>query len=94
MQFDHKTTEHPRPKRGCDADRKNVELYLCEYENKTDDEQTHKFSTSRETTTTTKVEFQENYTIGAETNVEVDLGFVKAGGIHVISPDLIGFSRF
>ena len=80
LQFDHKTTEHPRPKSGCDADRKNVELYLCEYENKTDDEQTHKFSTSRETTTTTKVEFQENYTIGAETNVEVDLGFVKAGG--------------
>lgn len=80
LQFDHKTTEHPRPKSGSDADRKNVELYLCEYENKTDDEQTHKFSTSRETTTTTKVEFQENYTIGAETNVEVDLGFVKAGG--------------
>lgn len=82
LHFDHKTTptEHQRPKSGSDAERKNVELYLCEYENKTEDEQTHKFSTSRETTATTKVEFQENYTIGAETNIEVDLGFVKAGG--------------
>ena len=80
MKFDHKTTEHPRPKIAGDADNKNVELYYCKYENKTDDEQTHKFSTSRETTTSTSVEFQENYTIGAETNIEVDLGFITAGG--------------
>lgn len=80
LHFEHHTTEHPRPKIGGDADKKNVELFLCEYENKTDDEQVHKFSTSRETTASTSVEFQENYTIGAETNIEVDLGFVKAGG--------------
>ena len=80
MHFVHKTTENQRPKISGDAEKKNVELYLCEYENKTNDEQVHKFSTSRETTTTTTVEFQENYTLGAETNIEVDLGFVKAGG--------------
>lgn len=80
LHFEHKTTEHPRPKLGGDEEKKNVELFLCEYENKTDDEQVHKFSTSRETTSTTSVEFQENYTLGAETNIEVDLGFVKAGG--------------
>ena len=78
MNFDHKTTTLHTENSG---DAKNVELYFCEYENKTDDEQVHKFSTSRLTTATTSVTFQKSYTLGAEANIQVNLGSVKLGGV-------------
>ena len=76
--FDHTTYEkQPGSEKKKKKEKKNLELYFCD--NKTDNEQVHKFSTSRQTTATTSIEFQKNYTLGATTNIEVDLGFVKAG---------------
>lgn len=64
-----------------EANKEGTELYFSEYENKTGETQTYKFTTTRETTTSTRVEMQENYTLGAETNLEVNLGaIVKFGG--------------
>lgn len=73
-----KATQTPRVV--GDNKHNDVELYSCEYENKTDDEQIHRFSTSRETAATTRIELQENYTLGADTNIEVNIGCVKMGG--------------
>ncbi|XP_052794677.1 uncharacterized protein LOC128227838 [Mya arenaria] len=80
LDFTHRTESKERPVTG-NVNQRNVELYYSEYENKTNTKQSYTFSTSRETTATTSIELQENYTIGAETNLEVDLaGIVKFGG--------------
>ncbi|XP_052796769.1 uncharacterized protein LOC128229121 [Mya arenaria] len=80
LDFSHRTESKERPVTGK-VNQRNVELYYSEYENKTNTKQSYTFSTSRETTATTRIELQENYTIGAETNLEVDLaGIVKFGG--------------
>ena len=80
VEFSHKTSAEERPKTPLTKQR-DVQLYCSEYENKTSHVQSYTFSTSRETTATTKVELQENYTIGAETNLEINFGeVVKFGG--------------
>ncbi|XP_052794670.1 uncharacterized protein LOC128227834 isoform X1 [Mya arenaria] len=80
LDFSHRTESKERPVTG-NVNQKNEELYYSEYDNKTSTQQNYTFSTSRETTATTSIELQENYTIGAETNLEVDLaGIVKFGG--------------
>lgn len=63
-----------------EAEKKDIELYFSEYENKTETEQSYKFTATRQTTTTTRVEMQENYTLGLTTNLEVNLAeIVKIG---------------
>ncbi|XP_052791646.1 uncharacterized protein LOC128225787 [Mya arenaria] len=80
LDFSHTTDCQERPVT-VNLNQRNVELYYSEYENKTNTKQSHTFSTSRETSATTRIELQENYTNGATTNLEVDLaGFVQFGG--------------
>ncbi|XP_053391227.1 uncharacterized protein LOC128554040 [Mercenaria mercenaria] len=63
------------------TNKKDMELYFSEYENETSTPQTYTFTAARATTTTTKIEMQENYTLGAETNLEINLAeIVKIGG--------------
>ena len=58
-----------------------LDLYSSEYENETTGKQTYTFSTSRQTTATTSIQFQDSYKIGAKTNLEVNLAsFGKIGG--------------
>lgn len=66
-----------------EANKKNVQLYFSEYENKTKTTQVYKFTTTRQTTETTKLEMQENYTIGAKTNLSVNLGKIVSLGAEV-----------
>lgn len=81
VDFKHETTSVERPSCQGEDKKEKVELYYSEYENRTNDQQSYTFNTSRETVASTKIELQENYTIGAETNLEVDLGgIVKFGG--------------
>lgn len=80
VDFVHETTSSIRPNTPG-VGQKDVQLYFSEYENNTGHDQTYTFHTSRETTASTKVELQENYTVGAETNLEISLGeVVKFGG--------------
>ncbi|KAK3100330.1 hypothetical protein FSP39_018229 [Pinctada imbricata] len=68
----------PKIKKGC----KEVPLYTSEFENKTQKDQQYSFNTSRETTASASVEFQECYTKGAECNIEIgvkDIMTVGAG---------------
>lgn len=62
---------------------KDVILYKSDYENKTPLDQEYNFSSTRETTNSTTVEFQECYTKGGECNIEIsvpgDLVTVGAG---------------
>ncbi|KAH3841955.1 uncharacterized protein LOC127878032 [Dreissena polymorpha] len=80
VDFQHVTTKTDRPMiRSVTKDK--TELYFTEYQNKSNRDQKYTFSTTRETVATTKIELQENYTLGAETNIEIDLaGVVKIGG--------------
>ncbi|XP_064609748.1 uncharacterized protein LOC135473785 [Liolophura sinensis] len=50
-----------------------IVLHSAEYENRTPMEQKYTFSTQRETAASVSVEFQENYTLGASTNIELSL---------------------
>ena len=75
---------------------RDVELYFTEYENRTPQMQSYTFETSRETTATTKIELQENYTIGAEANLEVGLVIIRLISysfeylyVHVCSKNLV-----
>ncbi|WAQ98446.1 hypothetical protein MAR_022819 [Mya arenaria] len=80
LDFSHKTKSEERQVTG-NMNQRNEELYYSEYDNKSNMQQSYTFSTSRQTTATTRIEMQENYTIGATTNLEVDLaGIVKFGG--------------
>jgi len=80
IDFQHDTEYKVRPTKD-DPMKQNLQLYCTKYENKTDADQSYTFATSRETNASTSIELQENYTIGAETNLEVDLGgIVKFGG--------------
>ncbi|KAL4224442.1 hypothetical protein ACF0H5_017894 [Mactra antiquata] len=63
-----------------EAKKKGVELYFSEYENRTLTTQTYKFTTTRQTTETTRIEMQENYTLGAQTNLSVNLGEIVSFG--------------
>ena len=68
-------------KKANQANKKDVELYFSEYENASDIPQKYIFTATRETTSTTRFELQECYTLGAETNLEINLGeIVKIGG--------------
>lgn len=62
------------------SEEKQCVLYSCQYENKTNGDQTYRVSASRETTTTSRIQLGKTYTIGADMNIEVDLGFAKLGG--------------
>ncbi|XP_060586281.1 uncharacterized protein LOC132742018 [Ruditapes philippinarum] len=63
------------------SNKRDIELYYSIYENETDTPQKYTFTASRETTSSTKFELQENYTLGAETNLEINLAeIVKIGG--------------
>lgn len=79
IDFAHETKYRER-EINTNRDNVKIELYFSEYENKTAEDQIYKFSTSRTTTATTKIELQQNYTLGAKTNIEVDLGIAKIGG--------------
>lgn len=58
-----------------------TELFFSEYENKTQVEQSYKFTTSRTTSNTTRFEMQKGYTLGTSLNLEVSLGeMVQIGG--------------
>ncbi|XP_053399342.1 uncharacterized protein LOC123557053 [Mercenaria mercenaria] len=64
-----------------ETNKKDIELYFSEYENRTSTPQTYTFTAARTTTKSTKFEIQENYTLGAETNLEINLAeVVKIGG--------------
>lgn len=62
---------------------RDVVLYKSDYENKTPLDQEYTFSSTRETTNSTTIEFQESYTKGGECNIEIsvpgDLVTVGAG---------------
>ncbi|KAL4224443.1 hypothetical protein ACF0H5_017895 [Mactra antiquata] len=63
-----------------EANKRSVELYFTEYENETLSTQTYKFTTTRQTTETTRIEMRENYTLGAETNLSINLGKIASFG--------------
>lgn len=69
--------------RGTPKISRDVVLYQSDYENKTPLDQEYTFSSTRETTNSTTVEFQESYTKGGECNIEIsvpgDLVTVGAG---------------
>ena len=50
-----------------------VTLYTSEYENRTPMDQQYSFNTTRETTASTSIEFQESYTKGGECNIEISV---------------------
>lgn len=65
---------------------KNVVLYQSRYENRTPLDQQYTFTTTRETTASCTIEFQETYTKGAECNIELAL----PGDIVTIGAGLSG----
>ncbi|KAH3815153.1 uncharacterized protein LOC127835460 [Dreissena polymorpha] len=79
VDFSHETTTtNERPQKESGAD-KNKVLYFSTFDNKSGASQKYTFTTERSTTATTSVEMQDNYTIGKEANLEIDLKGVKVG---------------
>lgn len=66
-----------------EAGKKDIELYFSEYENQTSEPQKYTFKASRQTTATTKVELQEHYTLGAQTNLEINFAEIVKFGAEV-----------
>ncbi|KAH3707871.1 uncharacterized protein LOC127858638 [Dreissena polymorpha] len=80
VDFSHVTTTKERATIRT-ADNRRTELYFSHFDNKSNTPQMYTFSTERSTTATTSIEMQENYTIGSEANLEINLAdVVKVGG--------------